>query len=79
MTIQNESLRKYSVSIAGHRTSLSLEPEFWESLKDISEKKNMTLSALIREIDAVRGRQNLSSAIRVFILEYFRNKFSDRK
>ena len=60
---------KRSVTVAGHRTSLSLEPEFWDSLKRIAQRDNRTVSGLIGEIDAARGRRNLSSAVRVFILE----------
>ena len=61
---------KRSVTVAGHRTSLSLEPEFWESLKRIAQQERRTVSGLIGEIDAARGRRNLSSAVRVFILEH---------
>jgi predicted DNA-binding ribbon-helix-helix protein len=60
---------KRSVTVAGHRTSLSLEPEFWEALKRIAQGDARTVSGLIGEIDAARGRRNLSSAVRVFILE----------
>jgi predicted DNA-binding ribbon-helix-helix protein len=61
---------KRSVTVAGHRTSLSLEPEFWESLKRIAQHERRTVSGLIGEIDAARGRRNLSSAVRVYVLEY---------
>ena len=60
---------KRSVTVAGHRTSLSLEPEFWDALKRIAQGDSRTVSGLIGEIDAARGRRNLSSAVRVFILE----------
>lgn len=60
---------KRSVTVAGHRTSLSLEPEFWDALKEIAAREGRTVSALIAEIDAARGRRNLSSAARVFVLE----------
>ena len=60
---------KRSVTVAGHRTSLSLEPEFWDALKSIAQGDARTVSGLIGEIDAARGRRNLSSAVRVFILE----------
>jgi predicted DNA-binding ribbon-helix-helix protein len=60
---------KRSLTIAGHRTSISLEPEFWAALKDAAELEGKSLGALVSEIDAARGRRNLSSAIRVFILE----------
>ena len=60
---------KRSVTVAGHRTSLSLEPEFWDALKRIAQREGRTVSGLIGEIDARRGRRNLSSAVRVFVLE----------
>ena len=63
---------KRSVSIKGHRTSLSLEPEFWAALKEIAGARGMSLAALIAEIDRARGdapSANLSSALRVFVLE----------
>ncbi|MEE1610013.1 ribbon-helix-helix domain-containing protein [Microvirga sp. CF3016] len=59
---------KRSVSIAGHRTSISLEEPFWEGLREIAERDRMSVQALIGRIDAERGEQNLSSAIRVFVL-----------
>ena len=61
---------KRSVTVAGHRTSLSLEPEFWDSLKRIAQRERRTVSGLIGDIDAARGRRNLSSAVRVFVLEH---------
>jgi len=60
---------KRSVSIAGHATSVTLEPEFWAALKEIALQKSTSLNALITEIDADKDRDNLSSAIRVYILE----------
>jgi predicted DNA-binding ribbon-helix-helix protein len=60
---------KRSLAIAGHRTSISLEPEFWAALKKAAEEQGKSLAALVGEIDAKRGRRNLSSAIRVYILE----------
>jgi predicted DNA-binding ribbon-helix-helix protein len=63
---------KRSLAIAGHRTSLSLEPEFWAALNDIAARQGKSLAALVREIDARRGRRNLSSAVRVYILETHR-------
>jgi predicted DNA-binding ribbon-helix-helix protein len=59
---------KRSVSIAGHRTSVSLEAPFWEALRAIAEARARSVPSLIGEIDAARGDQNLSSAIRVFVL-----------
>ncbi|MET0529455.1 MAG: ribbon-helix-helix domain-containing protein [Microvirga sp.] len=59
---------KRSVSIAGHRTSISLEEPFWESVRGIAEREKISLQSLIGRIDSERGEQNLSSAIRVFVL-----------
>jgi predicted DNA-binding ribbon-helix-helix protein len=65
---------KRSVSIAGHRTSISLEEPFWEVLREIAEREKLSIQALIGRIDAGRGEQNLSSAIRVFVLTDLRNR-----
>ena len=63
---------KRSVSIAGHRTSLSLEPEFWEALQSAAMEDSTSLAGLIAAIDAKRGQRNLSSAVRVWLLERVR-------
>jgi len=62
------SLAKRSVMIAGHRTSVSLEAPFWEALREIAGARGQSVQALIGTIDAERNGQNLSSAIRVFVL-----------
>jgi predicted DNA-binding ribbon-helix-helix protein len=67
---------KRSVSIAGHRTSISLEEPFWASLREIAERDTISIQALIGRIDAERGEQNLSSAIRVFVLTDLRHRLS---
>jgi predicted DNA-binding ribbon-helix-helix protein len=59
---------KRSIRVEGHRTSLSLEPQFWNALKELAKAKAMSVSSLIGEIDRRRGNVNLSSAIRIFIL-----------
>jgi predicted DNA-binding ribbon-helix-helix protein len=65
------SLRKRSVRIAGHATSLSLEEEFWRDLRALARRRGTSLNALVAAIDA--GRQgNLSSALRLFVLECYR-------
>jgi predicted DNA-binding ribbon-helix-helix protein len=61
--------RKRSVLVAGHRSSISLEPEFWEALKRIAATRGVSANALVTEIDRARGARNLSSALRVFVLE----------
>ncbi len=63
---------KRSVTIAGHSTSISLEPEFWDALRDIAQRQNCSISALLRQIDAGRGEGGLSSAARLYALNYFR-------
>ncbi|MFG5121096.1 ribbon-helix-helix domain-containing protein [Methylorubrum sp. POS3] len=60
---------KRSVSIAGHRTSISLETEFWEALQTLARSRGQSVQALVGAVDAAREGRNLSSAIRVFILE----------
>ena len=66
-------LLKRSVTIAGHRTSVSLEPEFWQALTDIASERERPLAGLIDEIDKREGRdKNLSSALRLFVLAYYR-------
>ena len=62
------AIRKRSVTIAGHQTSVSLEEPFWDALGRIAGARGMTVRGLIAEIDAGRGPANLSSAIRVFVL-----------
>ena len=60
---------KRSLTIAGHQTSLSLEPEFWAALKQYAERDNKSIATLVGKIDESRGARNLSSAIRVWILK----------
>lgn len=62
---------KRSVVLEGHKTSVSLENEFWEGLREIAEQQKSNLSGLVRQIDRNRSKGNLSSAIRVFVLNYF--------
>jgi predicted DNA-binding ribbon-helix-helix protein len=67
-------LKKRSIMIAGHATSVSLEEEFWDVLREIAERRTMSINQLVTEIDLGRGG-NLSSAIRVFVLEQMRHPF----
>ena len=62
---------KRSVVLEGHKTSVSLENEFWEGLREIAEQQKSNLSSLVRQIDRERSKGNLSSAIRVFVLNHF--------
>ena len=68
----NAGVTKRSVMIAGHRTSVSLEDAFWGALREVAEARGQSVQALVGAIDAGRGGQNLSSAIRVFVLEAVR-------
>jgi len=65
-------LRKRSLDIAGHRTSVSLEDAFWDALREIAAAQGVSLAGLIARIDAGRAGENLSSAIRVYVLEQAR-------
>jgi predicted DNA-binding ribbon-helix-helix protein len=64
---------KRSIVIAGHKTSVSLEDAFWKGLKDIADDRDVTLSDLVSSIDTDRQHGNLSSAIRLFVLDHFRS------
>jgi predicted DNA-binding ribbon-helix-helix protein len=63
---------KRSIVIAGHKTSVSLEDAFWDALKEIATTKDATLSDIVANIDASRAQGNLSSAIRLFVLNHYR-------
>jgi predicted DNA-binding ribbon-helix-helix protein len=65
---------KRSIVIEGHKTSVSLEDEFWESFKEIAEERGMTVTAMIGAIDDDRKHANLSSAIRLFVLGAYRDQ-----
>jgi predicted DNA-binding ribbon-helix-helix protein len=65
---------KRSIVIAGHKTSVSLEDAFWKGLKDIAIGRHTTLSDLVASIDTDRQHGNLSSAIRLFVLDHYRAK-----
>jgi predicted DNA-binding ribbon-helix-helix protein len=63
---------KRSFKIAGHRTSIALEPPFWEALKEVATHEQVPLAHLVARIDAGRGDSGLSSAVRVWLLAYYR-------
>jgi predicted DNA-binding ribbon-helix-helix protein len=65
---------KRSIVIARHRTSVSLEDAFWKALKEIAQARHCSLAELIASIDDGRRGANLSSAIRVFVLDYYRGR-----
>ena len=65
-------MAKHSIIIDGHKTSVSLEDTFWNVLKEIAQGKGVPVSSLVAEIDKARQNNNLSSAIRIFVLEQVR-------
>ncbi len=72
-TAEDHAIKKRSIEIAGHKTSLSLEESFWRSLKEIAAGEGVSVPALIERIDRTRSG-NLSSAVRVHVLECLREK-----
>jgi predicted DNA-binding ribbon-helix-helix protein len=70
------SIIKRSVVLAGHKTSVSLEDEFWRGLKEIAGGQHRTLSDLVASIDSERQQGNLSSAIRLYVLDFHRKKLA---
>jgi predicted DNA-binding ribbon-helix-helix protein len=69
----SSTVRKHSVVIGDHRTSVSLEDAFWKALRQIATHRGMTLSDLITAIDAERGPGNLSSRLRLYVLNFYRD------
>jgi predicted DNA-binding ribbon-helix-helix protein len=67
---------KRSIVLAGHKTSISLEEPFWKGLKDIAWRRHQTLSEVIGSIDAERKLGNLSSAVRLFVLNHYQERVS---
>ena len=64
---------KRSIVIDKHKTSVSLEDEFWQGLKEIAAERHLTLSELVSDIDGMRRQGNLSSALRLFVLSRYRD------
>ena len=69
---------KRSIMIAGHGTSVSLEPEFWEGLKELARHRQISLAQLVAGLDAERQDGNLSSALRLAVLAYYRDRHLPR-
>ncbi len=67
-------MQKRSLTIAGHRTSLALEAEFWAGLKAMAEEADQSLPSIIRTIDEQRDAANLSSAIRIAVLRWYQQR-----
>ena len=70
---------KRSVVINGHKTSVSLEQPFWNILREIAEAEQKTVSAVLRQIDDARRQPNLSSSVRLYVLEHVRAQAGKRK
>ncbi|WP_441280770.1 ribbon-helix-helix domain-containing protein [Tardiphaga sp. 862_B3_N1_1] len=70
---QKSPVRKRSIIVAGHRTSASLEDAFWSAMKEIADGRGVSFAELVAEVDAARQTPNLSSAIRLFVLAYYRD------
>ncbi len=73
------STKKRSIKIRGHATSVSLEDEFFTALCDVAAHKKMTLQDLAEIVDAQRGKNNLSSALRIYILAFYRQAMNESK
>ena len=69
---QTSPVVKRSINLARHKTSVSLENQFWEALGEIARKRNIPIAVLIEQIDNNRTGSNLSSSIRLFVLSYFK-------
>jgi predicted DNA-binding ribbon-helix-helix protein len=70
---------KRSIVVAGHKTSVSLEDAFWKAIKEIAVVRGTTLSNLVSSIDAERKRGNLSSGIRLFVLDFYRGRLNEER
>jgi predicted DNA-binding ribbon-helix-helix protein len=70
---KNSSVVKRSVVRNGHKSSISLEDQFWDALREIADQEHVAISKLVATIDRERTTSNLSSAIRVFVLDHFRH------
>lgn len=74
---QDTHIKKRSVRISGHDTSITLEQPFWDILKDIAQERALSINALISQIDE-KNEGNLSSALRIFILNHLQQKLSEQ-
>jgi predicted DNA-binding ribbon-helix-helix protein len=74
----NSPVVKRSIVIAGHKTSVSLEDAFWQGLKEIANTRELTLSDMVASIDTDRRQGNLSSAIRLFVLDHYRAQSGEK-
>ena len=77
--MRSAALIKHSVNIAGRNTSITLEDEFWNGLREIADSRGETVSNLIASINAERKSTNLSSAVRLFVLSFYRDQHNGSK
>jgi predicted DNA-binding ribbon-helix-helix protein len=75
-TTMKSGVVKRSIVIAGHKTSICLEDQFWSGLKEIGRELKTTLADLVGDIDVRRPHANLSSAVRIFVLDHFRSQIA---
>ena len=73
-TVVKSTIIKRSIVIEGHKTSITLEDEFWNSLREIAHQRRQSLPYLVAQINAERKSANLSSVLRVFVLQYFQDQ-----
>jgi predicted DNA-binding ribbon-helix-helix protein len=73
--MRKSQIIKRSIIVGGHKTSVSLEDDFWEGLRGIARRRRVTLSNLVDSIDSQREQSNLSSALRLFVLNHYRQRF----
>jgi predicted DNA-binding ribbon-helix-helix protein len=72
MTDSPKRTTKRSITIKGHKTSVSLKNQFWDCLREIAVERGVSLQAVVAAVDANRQHSNLSSAIRIFVLQFYR-------
>ena len=75
----NSLVVKRSIVVSGHKTSVTLEDAFWSGIKEIASGRNITLSDLVTAVESERRQGNLSSAIRLFVLDFYRSQLADGK
>ena len=74
--MERPSIKRRSVVIDGHRTSVSMEDAFWDALREIAKQRQLTMQELVTSIDLQRKHDNLSSAIRLFVLSQYQEQLS---
>ena len=77
--MKKSQVAKRSIVVGGHKTSVSLEEPFWQGLMDIASKRRQTLSELVASIDTERKFGNLSSAVRLFVLNHYQERSGETR